>query len=64
MDAFDKVVAAAKKWGKSAGMWTSLETIQWAIEKGFTLNTVDGADSFLMRGANIALEKVRSLSKA
>jgi 2-keto-3-deoxy-L-rhamnonate aldolase RhmA len=59
MDAFDKVVAAAKKWGKPAGMWTSAETIQWAIEKGFMLNTVGSADDFLMQGATIALEKAR-----
>lgn len=59
IDAFDKVVAAAKKWGKPAGMWTSAETIQWAIEKGFTLNTVDSADSFLMEGARLALEKAQ-----
>ena len=59
MDAFDKVVAAAEKRGKPAGMWTSAETIQWAIEKGFTLNTVGTADNFLMRGAKIALEKAQ-----
>ncbi len=59
MDAFDKVVAAAKKWGKPAGMFASQENIQWAIEKGFTLNTVGDADSFLMQGAKIALEKAR-----
>ena len=59
IDAFDKVVTAAKKWGKPAGMWTSAETIQWAIEKGFTLPTVGSADNFLMRGAKIALEKAR-----
>jgi len=59
INAFDKVVAAAKKWGKPAGMWTSGETIQWAVGKGFTLNTVGSADVFLMRGAEIALEKAR-----
>ncbi len=59
MDAFDKVVAAAKKWGKSAGMAASPENIQWAIEKGFTLPTVDSDDEFLMQGARIALEKAR-----
>ena len=59
VDAFDKVVTAAKKWNKPAGMWTSAEIIQWAIEKGFTLNTVGGADSFLMEGAKLTLEKAR-----
>jgi len=65
IDAFDKVVAAAKKWGKPSGMYTSQENIQWAIEKGFTLNIMGSADGFLMQGASIALEKVReALSKA
>ena len=59
IEAFDKVVAAAKKWGKPAGMWTSAETIQWAIEKGFTLNTVGSADVFLLQGAKMALGKAR-----
>jgi 2-keto-3-deoxy-L-rhamnonate aldolase RhmA len=59
-DAFDKVLATAKKWGKPAGFWATQENIRWAIEKGFTLNTVDSADNFLLRGARIALEKARS----
>ena len=59
IDAFDKVVAAAKKWRKPAGMFAVQESIQWAIEKGFTLNTVGNADSFLMQGAKIALEKAQ-----
>jgi 2-keto-3-deoxy-L-rhamnonate aldolase RhmA len=33
------------------------------IEKGFTLNTVDSADSFLMLGARLALEKSRAAQK-
>lgn len=57
--AFDKVIVAANKSGKPAGMWTSSETIQWAIEKGFTLNTVGSADSFLMQGAKMALGKAQ-----
>ena len=59
MDAFDKVLAATKRRGKSAGMYATTETIQWAIEKGFTLKTVGSADGFLMQGAEIALEKAR-----
>ena len=59
IEAFDKVLVAAKNWGKPAGMATSQEIIQWAIEKGFTLNTVGGADDFLMRGARTALEEAR-----
>jgi 2-keto-3-deoxy-L-rhamnonate aldolase RhmA len=62
-EAFDKVAASAKRWGKPAGMWTSPDTIQWAVEKGFTMNTIENADTFLMKGARMALEKARSLMK-
>ncbi len=64
IDAFDKVVAAAKKWAKTAGLVIPQEQVQWAIEKGFTLLSVDGDAGFLMQGARAVLEKVRSLSKA
>ncbi len=59
IEAFDKVLVSAKKWGKPAGMFAVQENIQWAIEKGFTLNTVDSDDSFLMQGATMALEKAQ-----
>ena len=59
MGAFDQVLTAAKKWGKPAGMFASDENIEWAIEKGFTLNTVGTADRFLLEGAKMALEKAR-----
>jgi 2-keto-3-deoxy-L-rhamnonate aldolase RhmA len=57
--AFDRVLEAAEKAGKPAGMFTTSDTIQWAIEKGFVLNTVDDADAFLKRGANFALDRFR-----
>ena len=59
LEAFDKVLEAAKKWGKPAGMFTSQDNIEWAIEKGFTLNTVGSADDFLRRGAKTALDKAQ-----
>ena len=59
LEAFDNVLAAAKKWGKPAGMFTFIENIEWAIKKGFILNTVDSADRFLLQGAKMALEKAR-----
>jgi len=62
LEAFDKVLAAAKKWGKPAGMYATEENIEWAIDKGFTYNTVGSADSFLMRGAKMALEKAHGSS--
>jgi len=57
IEAFDKVVAAAKKWEKSAGTHAVQEDVRWAMEKGFTLISVDTADIFLMQGAKIALER-------
>ncbi len=57
--AFDRVLGAANKAGKPAGMFATSANIQWAVEKGFVLNTVDDADSFLKRGANMALEEFR-----
>jgi len=57
--AFDRVLEAAKNHGKPAGMFASSENIQWALEKGFTFNTVDDADTFLMTGARTALQRAR-----
>lgn len=62
MGAFDRVLEAAKKFGKPAGMFASQENIRWAIEKGFILNTVGDADNFLRRGAMLALEKARNIT--
>jgi 2-keto-3-deoxy-L-rhamnonate aldolase RhmA len=59
LEAFDKVLSTARKWDKPAGMFTLTENIEWAITKGFTLNTVGSADRFLLEGAKIALEKAR-----
>jgi len=57
LEAFDKVLEAAEKWKKPAGMYALSNNAQWAVEKGFTLITVDSADTFLMRGARTALKK-------
>ena len=57
--AFDRVLEAAERHGKPAGMFATLDNIQWAIEKGFRFNTVDNADAFLIRGAEMALAKAR-----
>ena len=58
--AFDKVLAAAAKRGKPAGMFTSPDNIGWAIKKGFRFNTVGAADNFLIQGAKDALKKARA----
>jgi 2-keto-3-deoxy-L-rhamnonate aldolase RhmA len=55
--AFDKVLAAAEKRGKPAGMFTSPDNIEWAIKKGFRFNTVGTADTFLIQAAKEALRK-------
>ena len=56
--AFDRVLQAAEKHGKPAGMFASVDTIEWALDKGFKFNSVGDADSFLINGARIALDKV------
>jgi len=61
--AFDRVLAAAKRHGKAAGMYASIGNIEWALEKGFTFNTVDSADTFLIQGAQMALAKTRDWAK-
>jgi len=59
MEAFDKVLKAAKEHGKPAGMFASIDNIGWAVEKGFKFNTVDDDDTFLTHGAMMALDKAR-----
>jgi len=61
--AFDRVLEAAKRHGKPAGMFTTIDNIEWALEKGFKFNTVDDDDMFLIRGAQISLAKARSAAK-
>jgi len=61
--AFDRVLAAAKRHGKPAGMFTTVDNIEWARQKGFTFNTVDDDDTFLIRAAQQALKKARGASK-
>jgi 2-keto-3-deoxy-L-rhamnonate aldolase RhmA len=59
LEAFDRVLEAADEQGKPAGMFCNTGNIAWAVEKGFRFNTVGDADSFLMHGATIALEKAK-----
>ena len=59
MEALDTVVNAAKKAGKPAGIYATSRNIEWAIEKGFTLPSIDGAESFLIMGARAALKKAQ-----
>jgi len=55
--AFDRVLEVSKQHGKPAGMFATLDNIEWALEKGFKFNTVDCDDFFLIRAAKMALEK-------
>jgi len=59
LNAFDRILEAAKLHHKPAGMFATLENIEWALDKGFTFNTIDDADAFLVRGARMALERAR-----
>jgi 2-dehydro-3-deoxyglucarate aldolase len=57
--AFDQILAVAKRHEKPAGMFATLDNIEWALDKGFRFNTIDDADAFLVRGAKMALDKAR-----
>lgn len=59
LSAFDRVLEASRRHGKPAGIFATMENIRWALEKGFKFNTVDDADTFLIRGARMALERAR-----
>jgi 2-keto-3-deoxy-L-rhamnonate aldolase RhmA len=59
----DMILAAAEKHRKPAGMYASVDTIEWALGKGFRLNTVGDADGFLLRGARAALDKATGSAK-
>jgi 4-hydroxy-2-oxoheptanedioate aldolase len=58
-EAFDKVLMASKKWNKAAGMFATINNINWDIEKGFIFNSVDDDDTFLIRGAQNALNTIK-----
>ena len=59
LEAFDRVLEAAEEHGKPAGMFANIDNIGWALERGFRFNTVGDADSFLVHGAKVALERSR-----
>jgi 2-keto-3-deoxy-L-rhamnonate aldolase RhmA len=62
--AFDRIIDSARNAGKPAGLYAGQHNIEWAVQKGFVLNTVDNADTFLMRGAISALKKFRDAAKS
>jgi 2-keto-3-deoxy-L-rhamnonate aldolase RhmA len=62
--AFDQVIKASRKHNVPAGFYSNKDNIGWAVEKGFKLNTVDDADAFLVRGAQIGLTQARQAMDA
>ena len=61
--AFERVVEHANEAGKPAGIYAGQNNIEWAIEKGFVLNTLDSTDTFMLRGAITALKAFRGAAK-
>ena len=61
--ALDRVLEVSAKHGKPAGMFCISDTIEWALEKGFTFNTIEADDYLLIRSARMALEKAREAAK-
>jgi len=57
--ALDRVLSAAKKHKKPAGMYTTPDTIDWVVKKGYTFNTIGSDDGFLVQAARQGLEKAR-----
>lgn len=55
--AFDRILKVSQKYGKPAGMFATIDTIEWALDRGFRFNTVGDADSFIIQGAKMALAK-------
>ena len=69
LEAYDKVLKAANRWGKVAGLPTNTSNnpgnIDWAIERGFKMGTVGDADAFMIEGARAALDRAHeAASKA
>ena len=63
LTALDRVVEAANKAGKPAGLYSGKNNIDIAVQKGFVLNTLDSTDTFLLRGAITALKEFRAIEK-
>jgi len=60
IDAFNKVLNAASKYGKVAGLHTDLgngpRSVEWAIERGFKMVSVCNVDDYIINGAQLALK--------
>jgi 2-dehydro-3-deoxyglucarate aldolase len=61
VEAYRRVVAAARVSGKAAGaVVPDLERVPWLIEMGHRAILVGEVDSFILRGAKIALDSARN----
>ncbi len=61
VEAYRRLAAAASRSGKAAGAFTSeIDRIDWLIEQGHRALLVGEADSFLLRGAALSLERART----
>ena len=58
-DAVEQVLKVATDHGKPAGMWCNLDSVVWAVKKGFRFNTVINADLMLAYGAAEAVKRGR-----
>jgi len=63
LEAFDRVVKAAKNHGKVAGLHTNLSdrpgNVYWALDRGFRVITVSDVDTFIIQGAREIIGKAR-----
>ena len=57
--AIDKILEISRKHEKPAGIYATLDILEWAIDKGFRFIAVGDADSFLISGAKAALAKAK-----
>ena len=59
LGALEAVLHVCDEYGKAPGLYSNMENIKWAIEKGFIYNTVGEADGFLAYGAAEALKRAK-----
>ena len=63
VDAYRRVVASARASGKAAGaVVPDLERVPWLIEMGHRAILVGEVDTFILRGAKIALDSARGVA--
>ena len=61
--AFDRVLEAADRAGKPAGMYCHAGNIEWAIDKGFRFLTIGNDDNILTAAVGQTLKTARQAAK-